>query len=155
MWDVITYPCLRYLLLAPKCSYLFYKRLYQEPLNTTLYTHIFNDMDYIKVYCFNKICRSPRAINSVNSALASAMYRCWWNHWGRVVHDTVQCRYNAVNFLPNPHYIHPIARPLGRDMGCNLWFDTDLYSAPVKAVLYEILCHIWPCYNGIQLCTYQ
>ena len=68
---------------------------------------------------------------------------------------TVQCRYNAVNFLPNPHKIHLIARPLGRerererlslsaflrtedigvhivhplgrDMGCNLWFDTLIY----------------------------
>ena len=32
--------------------------------------------------------------------------------------DTVQCRYNAVNFLQNPHNRHPIARPWGRDMGC-------------------------------------
>ena len=39
----------------------------------------------------------------------------------------MQCRYNAVNFLPNPHKIHLIARPLGRDMGCNLWFDTLIY----------------------------
>ena len=40
---------------------------------------------------------------------------------------TVRCRYNAVNFLPSPHEIHPIARPLGRGMVCNLWFDTLLY----------------------------
>ena len=40
---------------------------------------------------------------------------------------TVRCRYNAVNFLPNPHEIHPIARPLGRGMVCNLWFDTLIY----------------------------
>ena len=40
---------------------------------------------------------------------------------------TVRCRYNAVNFLPNPHKIHIIARWLGRDMGCNLWFDTQIY----------------------------
>ena len=25
--------------------------------------------------------------------------------------NTVNCRYNAVNFLPNPHNSHPIARP--------------------------------------------
>ena len=35
---------------------------------------------------------------------------------------TVQCRYNAVNFLENPHNRHPIARPWGRGMGCLLWF---------------------------------
>ena len=41
--------------------------------------------------------------------------------------NTVQRRYNAVNFLPNPHKIHPIARPLGRGMVCNLCFDTLIY----------------------------
>ena len=30
------------------------------------------------------------------------------------------CRYNAVNFLKNIHKRHPIARPLGRGMGCLL-----------------------------------
>ena len=59
--------------------------------------------------------------------------------------------YNAVNFLPNLHKIHPIARPLGRGMGCNLWFDTDLYSALVNAVLYEISCYIGPRYNRTRL----
>ena len=39
----------------------------------------------------------------------------------------MQCRYNAVNFLPNSHKIQPIDRPLGRDIGCNLWFDTLIY----------------------------
>ena len=43
-----------------------------------------------------------------------------------ILHE-VQCRYNAVNFLPNPHKIQPISRPSGRDMGCNLWFDTLIY----------------------------
>ena len=31
---------------------------------------------------------------------------------------TVRCRYNAINFLPNPHNRYPIARP----WGCLLWF---------------------------------
>ena len=44
--------------------------------------------------------------------------------------------------------MHPIARSLRQDMGCNLWFDTDLYSASVNAVLYEISCYIGPRYNG-------
>ena len=34
---------------------------------------------------------------------------------------TARCRYNAVNFLTNIHKRHPIARPLGRGMGCFLW----------------------------------
>ena len=34
---------------------------------------------------------------------------------------------NAVNFLPNPHNIHLIDHPLGRNMGYNLWFDTLSY----------------------------
>ena len=46
--------------------------------------------------------------------------------------------YNAVNFQPNPHIIHPIARQLGWAMGCNLWYDTDLHSARVYAVRYVI-----------------
>ena len=43
-----------------------------------------------------------------------------------------------VNFLRNPHKIHPTAHPLGQGTGSNLWFDTDLCSVSVKAVLYEI-----------------
>ena len=39
-----------------------------------------------------------------------------------LVRNTMQCRYNAVHFLPNPHNRHPIARPWGRGMGCLLWF---------------------------------
>ena len=33
---------------------------------------------------------------------------------------TVRCRYNAVKFLINVHKRHPIARPLGGDVGCLL-----------------------------------
>ena len=36
---------------------------------------------------------------------------------------TVRCRYNALNFLTNIHKKHPIARPLGRGMGCILWIQ--------------------------------
>ena len=35
----------------------------------------------------------------------------------------MRCRYNAVNFLTNIHKRHPIARPLGRGMGCLLWIQ--------------------------------
>ena len=33
----------------------------------------------------------------------------------------MRCRYNAVNFLTDIHKRDPIARPLGRGMGCLLW----------------------------------
>ena len=35
----------------------------------------------------------------------------------------MRCRYNAVNFLTNIRKRHPIARPLGRGMGCLLWIQ--------------------------------
>ena len=36
-------------------------------------------------------------------------------------------RYNAVNFYQILTKNTPIYRPLGRGMGCNLWFDTLIY----------------------------
>ena len=41
-----------------------------------------------------------------------------------VCHITVRCRYNTVNFLPNPQNRHPISRPWGRGMGCLLWVSS-------------------------------
>ena len=58
----------------------------------------------------------------------SLVYLCqletshWWMHQPIISH-TVRCRYNAVNFLTNIHKRHPIARPLGRGMGCLLWIQ--------------------------------
>ena len=51
------------------------------------------------------------------------MQFCYWyqNHLSEA--NTVRCRYNAVNFLTNTHKRHPIARPLGRGMGCILWIQ--------------------------------
>ena len=40
-----------------------------------------------------------------------------------MVSSTVRCRYNAVNFITNIHKRHPMARPLGRGMGCLLWIQ--------------------------------
>ena len=34
---------------------------------------------------------------------------------------------------------------------CNLWFDTDLYSASVNALRYEISCYIGPRYCDLTL----
>ena len=38
-------------------------------------------------------------------------------------HNTVRCGFNAVNFITNIHKRHPMARPLGRGMGCLLWIQ--------------------------------
>ena len=42
----------------------------------------------------------------------------------------MQCRYNSVNFLPNPYKIHPVAHPVGQDMGCILWVQTQICALP-------------------------
>ena len=53
------------------------------------------------------------------------VYNYWYVRAHPLLH-TVQCRYNAVNFLPNPHNRHPIGRPWEQDMGvyCDskIWF---------------------------------
>ena len=41
--------------------------------------------------------------------------------------STARCRYNVVNFPPNPHNKHLITRPWGRDMGCLLWFYSKIW----------------------------
>ena len=46
---------------------------------------------------------------------------------------TVRRRYSAVDFLTNIYKRHPIARPLGRVMGCLLWIQH----------LIDILCKIF------------
>ena len=53
---------------------------------------------------------------------------CHWKTLWQL--HTVWCRYYAVNFLPNPLKIHPIARSLGRGMGCILWVKTVIYIMP-------------------------
>ena len=40
------------------------------------------------------------------------------------------CRHNTVDFLQNPHKIHPIAHSLGRVMGCLLCARTLIYIWP-------------------------
>ena len=44
-----------------------------------------------------------------------------WVNWLNA--DAVRCRYNAVDFITNIHKRHPMARPLGRGMGCPLWIQ--------------------------------
>ena len=62
----------------------------------------------------------------------------------------MRCRYNAVNFLPNPHNRHPIACLWGRDMGCPLWMITLIYVLlqSLTVVMCATSCYIGLCYNG-------
>ena len=62
--------------------------------------------------------------------------------------DTVQCRYNAVNFIQNLKNRHQ------GDMEFLSYFVnlySDLYSTSFNAVLYEISSYIGPTYNGTAL----
>ena len=47
-----------------------------------------------------------------------------------LIYDTVQSCYHAVNFLQNPHNIHPIAYPSGWAMGCLLWVQALTHVLP-------------------------
>ena len=58
--------------------------------------------------------------------------------------STGRCRYNAVGFLTNIHKIQPIARVLGRGMGCLLWFQhlIDVVSLMFCFNFYNHQCNI-------------
>ena len=54
--------------------------------------------------------------------------------------STVRCRYNAVNFITNIHKRHPMARPLGRGMGCLLWIQhlIDIMSQFLQLLMQNL-----------------
>ena len=64
--------------------------------------------------------------------------------WGQ---SSVWWCYNAINFIPNPHSRHPIARPWGRGMGCLLWVNSDFSSTAVIALLCVISWYVAPHFN--------
>ena len=66
------------------------------------------------------------------------------------------CRYKAVNFLPNLHNRHPIARPWG--MGCLLWLLTliyVLYDDPVLHHMVSLGHNESMCLDASEYCVYQ
>ena len=70
--------------------------------------------------------------------------------------NTLRCRYNEVNFLPNIHNIHQIDRPWRRYMGASFVSSlTELWSAVDIVVLYVISYHIRPRYNDTRLYKYD
>ena len=53
------------------------------------------------------------------SYTSDCICRSWTvRHANSMLPCTVWCRYNVVNFLQDPHKWRPVARPLGRGMGC-------------------------------------
>ena len=68
--------------------------------------------------------------------------------------NTMRCRYNAVNFHPNPHKKnHPISGPLGRDMGCLFWVQTNFHIQPQSQQWYVQYCVILDCVITAFSCT--
>ena len=71
---------------------------------------------------------------------------CWYYSQRKILlrscnkRNTVQCRYNAVNFPSNIHKRHPIARPLGRGMGCLLWIQHLIDNVPQFLELF--MCYL-------------
>ena len=65
----------------------------------------------------------------------------WACHALQLTPNTVQCHYNAVNFLTNIHKRHHIARPLGRGMRCLLWTQNQIDILPqfLYLCMYYIL----------------
>ena len=71
----------------------------------------------------------------------SREWRCRWSSADRRCSKYMESSIislPAVNFHPNPHKRHPIARPSGRGMGCLLRVQPLVKFCPVAAVLYTI-----------------
>ena len=98
---------------------------------------------------------APRIYLQRNLPRIVALFGRWYSLCGYIVlilnGYTVRCSYNAVNFLPNPHNIHPIVRPLRARYGVILSVQTVSYTTSVTTLMYAISCYIGPRYNGNRL----
>ena len=63
--------------------------------------------------------------------------------------DEGQCNYKVVIFLPNPHTLHPIARP--RYVMHFVVTNTDIYFTEVTVVMYAKSSFRGLRYNGTRL----
>ena len=66
-------------------------------------------------------------ISEIQWSYDHVIYIVWYPMLLRWHHYIVRCRYNTDNFLKFPHNRLPIARPLGRDMGCLLWVSSLIH----------------------------
>ena len=61
--------------------------------------------------------------NQTNLGMWNVIFSSTKFHYSLCVCVTGPCRYNAVNFLPNPHDRHPISRPMwGVCCDSKIWF---------------------------------
>ena len=66
--------------------------------------------------------------------------------------NTVRYRYNATNFLQNPHQRHSIARPFRARYGVSsVVSNSVLYSASFSSMMCTILSYVGPRCNGTPL----
>ena len=79
----------------------------------------------------------PSLVQIMACLLLSDELSCEWY--------TVQCHYNAVNFLTNIHKRHHIAEVSFVDS------VSDWFSACVLSIIYAICYYIGPRYNGTRL----
>ena len=81
---------------------------------------------------------------SPQSTTTSSVYVTGCTLWhvlnSAYIQYTVRCRYNAVNFITNIHKRHPMARPLGRGMGCLLWIQhlIDIMSQFLQLLMQNL-----------------
>ena len=86
-----------------------------------LFTEIQNE-NYLDIWYLSTYEFEYRPILPINFR-----YSVLSQHTEITLINTVWCRYKAVNLSYNSSKGHPIARPLGRGMGCLLWVQTIVY----------------------------
>ena len=96
----------------------------------------------------------------------NSLHTSWWIYGPGLTHShlkankqhTARCRYNVVNFCPNPNKRHPIACPLGRVMGCLLWIKPLMHILPQSLsyhmqnpVMMDLFITALDCTSGLVL----
>ena len=100
-------------------------------------------------------CGIPKSCNQIKRYQVSRKLMPWdiqnqaISYHSELLTYTVQCRYNAVNFLINIHKSHPIARPWLWSFFVNP--ASDWYSASVPVIIYVIFYNIRQHYNITRL----
>ena len=94
-------------------------------------------MSCVCIVCVYCVCVCVRARSSVPIWKVAALKAIIWYNTAISNLWHMQCRYNAVNLLPNLHNRHPLARPYGRSSSVPS-LKSDLCSVAVIAMPYII-----------------
>ena len=89
------------------------------------------------IYIYTIVPNQPSATTTLTILLA-ALRESYMYCATAIKQTTIQWRYNAVNFLQNPHNRHSLARPWGRDMGCLFWVQSLIYVLTLPSQ-----CRLW------------